>query len=600
MTNVPEAGLLHRVHALGIALDELATWLDGPHLYPIDPNNEKLLRRMSGDLSAQVRQLEAEPALLTVVLMGGTGVGKSTLLNALAAGKVAESGLVRPTTQYPTVYHHRDVSLDRLDPVLMRCRAVPHDRPALRYKVLVDTPDIDGNVIAHRERLKEVLPIADAVLYVGSQEKYHDQAGWNLLLENRRSKGFAFVLNKWDRCLGNGQQTTGRSPDADLKKSLAEAGFDAPIVFRTVAGQWARQRLSGEADALGIADDFLSLENWLEKGLTDRAIRDIKMRGLEGKLGQIIELLERVIPPDWSGRAGELKRDWADALREGVTEHARLLVGSTDKHAAALELHFSRLGRGHIGGIFGAYLAVVDRLSQVNLSVFPRRTASGDSPIQELASRWVNEIPAQVRQSNHESLHNHLLVIADRKGWPIDALEGAFPKDVQALGEKISAQSLANELTDLEREFAEPTGGRWATRVTVRLLCGWTPWLILAFLAGKFLYDTFRGEFWSIGGYLTALILLALTMFLLHFIYSKTMPARWASLRTLLEKRIEDQLLSRISPVYIQSLDRFAQRIESEREKAIETLDGLRELRRQLEEVGRSEEQAPLFAQRHA
>ena len=50
-----------------------------------------------------------------------------------------------------------------------------------------------------------LLPIADIVLYVGSQEKYHDEIGWELFLEQRKRRAFAFVLNKWDRCSHRGR-----------------------------------------------------------------------------------------------------------------------------------------------------------------------------------------------------------------------------------------------------------------------------------------------------------------------------------------------------------------------------------------------------------
>ena len=64
------------------------------------------------------------------MLMGGTGVGKSTLLNALAGGAIAQASFPRPTTRDPVVYYHESIQPDRLDPALRHCRLVPHDRPA--------------------------------------------------------------------------------------------------------------------------------------------------------------------------------------------------------------------------------------------------------------------------------------------------------------------------------------------------------------------------------------------------------------------------------------------------------------------------------------
>ena len=61
------------------------------------------------------------------------------------------------------------------------------------------------------------------VLYVGSQEKYHDQIGWDLFLQQRKRRAFAFVLNKWDRCLHAGGR--GLRPDEDLLRDLKAEGF---------------------------------------------------------------------------------------------------------------------------------------------------------------------------------------------------------------------------------------------------------------------------------------------------------------------------------------------------------------------------------------
>src|SRR3712207_9460253 len=63
------------------------------------------------------------------------------------------------------------------------------------------------------------------------------RSGWELFLEQRQRRAFAFVLNKWDRCtygLGNGSVR----PDEDLLNDLTHEGFERPLVFRTCAQSW--------------------------------------------------------------------------------------------------------------------------------------------------------------------------------------------------------------------------------------------------------------------------------------------------------------------------------------------------------------------------
>src|SRR4029079_1744872 len=95
---------------------------------------------------------------------------------------------------------------------------------------LVDCAGPASSDYVSREKLKALLPVADIVLYVGSQEKYHDQLGWDLFKEHGRRRAFACVLNKWDRCL---TAESGLRPDEDLLKDLKAEGFADPLIFRT-------------------------------------------------------------------------------------------------------------------------------------------------------------------------------------------------------------------------------------------------------------------------------------------------------------------------------------------------------------------------------
>src|ERR1019366_9774235 len=138
----------------------LRAWLNTKHRYPLTTLQRATLEGLASDLERQSAALELDRPLLTIMLMGGTGVGKSTLLNALAGGAIANASFARPTTRDPVVYYHHSIQTTRLDPALQFCKLAAHDRPSLEQKILVDTPDLDSNDLANREKLIRFLPVA--------------------------------------------------------------------------------------------------------------------------------------------------------------------------------------------------------------------------------------------------------------------------------------------------------------------------------------------------------------------------------------------------------------------------------------------------------
>jgi putative ribosome biogenesis GTPase RsgA len=76
---------------LELVADKLEQWISAEHKWPFDPILVQQLQQLLGLLKHEVQRLKAGKVYVVIVLMGGTGVGKSTLLNALAGQPIARN-----------------------------------------------------------------------------------------------------------------------------------------------------------------------------------------------------------------------------------------------------------------------------------------------------------------------------------------------------------------------------------------------------------------------------------------------------------------------------------------------------------------------------
>lgn len=170
--------------------------------------------------------------VLVVALAGGTGSGKSSLINALVGFPVVETGVVRPTTQIATAVAPPRMSAD-LGPLLDALGVEQRltDRGVDDF-VFIDLPDFDSIEQAHRHVVDDVMPRVDAVVWVLDPEKYADPVLHEQFLANLTGyeSQFIFALNQADR-LGEDLDEAMRT----LGALLAEDGFVDPRMCATTA-----------------------------------------------------------------------------------------------------------------------------------------------------------------------------------------------------------------------------------------------------------------------------------------------------------------------------------------------------------------------------
>ncbi|MEZ6048359.1 MAG: GTPase domain-containing protein [Planctomycetaceae bacterium] len=113
---------------------------------------------------------------LIVATFGGTGTGKSSLVNALIGSEVSQTGKQRPTTRRPVLLVHPSINPEELSFPIHDFEVEVIDSPLLQDIVLVDCPDPDTDETAAHEsnlaRLHRMMPYCDVLIYTTTQQKY--------------------------------------------------------------------------------------------------------------------------------------------------------------------------------------------------------------------------------------------------------------------------------------------------------------------------------------------------------------------------------------------------------------------------------------------
>jgi len=240
-----------------------------------------------------------------VALAGATGSGKSSLFNAIVGAPVAKIGARRPTTAAASAAvwgeepagplldwlgvaaRHQVEATDGADtPVLGRLDGL----------VLLDLPDFDSRVDAHREEARRVLELVDVFVWVTDPQKYADA-----LLHDDYVAALAthdavtlVVLNQSDRLPPEAMAACRE----DLRQLLVRDGLTGAQVYLTSAttGEGVPELTQRMANAVAGANaarhrlsaDVVSVATRLRAGVADTE------GSVEGEAdGRLVEALSR-------------------------------------------------------------------------------------------------------------------------------------------------------------------------------------------------------------------------------------------------------------------------------------------------------------------
>ncbi len=297
-----------------------------------------------------VERLGFPADVYVLALVGGTGVGKSSLLNALAGSPVSPASARRPTTAEPVAWVPRAARGD-LEGLLgwLDVREVrEYDGPLRGGVAILDLPDMDSVATSHRQRVEELLPRVDAVVWVTDPEKYHDAVLHDDFLREwlPRLDHQVIVLNKSDRLGAEDIRTLRRDLEQDLTNRFALSGRRRPPVL--------------VASALGADADLHDLRGWLA---TDIEAKRIVRDRLAATLATTVQGLAREAGVDPVTDLEPFLRPSARrAAIENVISAVLLAMGLPELERQAVAATRAR-ARAHGAGPMGRVTSAIDRLS---------------------------------------------------------------------------------------------------------------------------------------------------------------------------------------------------------------------------------------------
>jgi hypothetical protein len=235
-----------------------------------------MVRRLQQRVDAMRVRWEAP---LIVAVLGGTGTGKSTLINALLGEEVVLTGRQRPTTTRPTLICRPDVTPEMLGIDPAGIELITRDLPLLGELVLVDCPDPDTSEESPADavgretpdnlaRLRKILPHCDVLLVTTTQQKYRSARveeelasaapGARLLFVQTHADADDDIRDDWQAVLAE-QYSAGHIFFFDSLSALADAQQG-----RQPRGEFAQMLDLLMRELVGVAKSRIRRANFLD------------------------------------------------------------------------------------------------------------------------------------------------------------------------------------------------------------------------------------------------------------------------------------------------------------------------------------------------
>ncbi len=413
---------------------------------------------------------------LIVAFFGGTGVGKSTLLNRLADEDIARVSVARPTSMEVTLFLHKTYKNELLPDELptQGTTIAYHAQENRRLVAWLDLPDFDSTEQHNKELVQAWLPYIDWMIYVVSPDRYHDEMGWRYLKERAHRHAWLFVMNHWDE--GQPEQID------DLRNRLMGAGFSKPVILRSVC-------TDGNYE-----DDFSQLEKTINDSIHEYGITVLQELGLQAHIEEVDAQLQTF--QDFIGepqRWQTLHVEWTkttdkglDALSQQLTQNANTIHQDMRAQESTPRLPFRKETASEAPAPSTLSESVWNPRNQMRIEDLCTRLVnqiqSSELPYNPLKNR-LDVLKTEARGTLEITIEDHLAIALTQPGTPLQRTLHRYSKSLTWLLPLLAALWASFHLvsgfyssTQGEKAFL---GLDFAIHTTLLIALAWLiPWLI--------------------------------------------------------------------------------------------------------------------------
>lgn len=555
---------LDRLAQFDRLIDRLSNWVNSDSNSNWEPILEcqSLLKRVLSRAEALRIRLESP---LVVATFGGTGTGKSSLVNAIVGEECALPGRQRPTTKRPTLIAHPKTDLESLELPLEDFDVVRVQSPLLQDVLIIDCPDPDtseenqnqsDDSQTNLERLKRILPHCDVLVYTSTQQKYRSAKVKDELGQAATGCRLVFVQTHAD---------VDSNILEDWKKHL-EIEYSVPEMFFVDSVRGLQEQQDGKKPT----GDLGRLQTFLIEQLDASHRTQIRRANVVDLIQSAVNFCKEKIDRDWP-EVEELEKELhkqQTSLQQVMSKNLtdELLVSRNAWERRLISAVTERWGMSPFSAMLRLYRGLGGMLASVGL--MRARTTAHVAVIGAIQGmRWLGERSADAKADSSLKRVGHLGP-DDGKLNKVRLIIDGFARSAKLksnAGESQSLDHIKQSVNRVEEEFLVEAGDhvdqiieRLAKRNSGTLSRIFYEFLFIAYIGfvlfriGKnFFYDSFvmESEILKMDFYIPALVFFVLwTGTLIILVTRKLRSGLNREIKSLSNQLVESQLSQGLFP----------------------------------------------------